>query len=50
MTEARAAAAPRRVRRPTEAAVRPDRPRQRNVDYLQVQRDAERRIETLLHA
>jgi hypothetical protein len=46
MTEARAAAA----RRPTEAAVRPDRPRQHNVDYPQPQRDAQRRIDTLLHA
>jgi hypothetical protein len=39
MTEARAAAQ-RRL----------DGPRQRNVDYLQAQRDAERRIETALHA
>lgn len=45
MTEARAAAA----RRPTEAVVRPDRPRQRNVDYPQAQRDAQRRIDTALH-
>jgi hypothetical protein len=50
MTEARAAAARRRARRPTEAAVRLDRPRKLNVDYLQAQRDAERRIETALHA
>ncbi|HEV7828470.1 MAG TPA: hypothetical protein VGP04_06375 [Pseudonocardiaceae bacterium] len=46
MTEARAAAA----RRPTEAAVRPDRPRQHNVDYPQPQRDAQRRIDTLCRA
>lgn len=39
MTEARA-----------EAAVCPDRPRQRNVDYPQAQRDVERRIDTALHA
>jgi hypothetical protein len=32
------------------AAVRPDRPRQRNLDYLQPQRDAQRRIKTALHA
>ncbi len=50
MTEARAAAKRRRARQPTEAAVRLDRPRRRNVDYLQAQRDAERRIETALHA
>jgi hypothetical protein len=32
------------------AAVRPDRPQQRNLDYLQPQRDAQRRIKTALHA
>ena len=50
MTEARAAAARRRIGRPTEAAMRLDRPRQRNVDYLQAQQDAERRIETVRRA
>jgi hypothetical protein len=50
MTEARAAAARRRIRRPTEAAVELDRPRQRNVDYLQAQQDADRRIETARRA
>jgi hypothetical protein len=50
VTEARAAAAPRRARRRTEATVRPDRPRQHNLDYPQAQRDAQRRIDTLLHA
>jgi hypothetical protein len=50
MTEARATAARRRARRPTEAAVRLDRPCKPNVDYLQAHRDAERRIETALHA
>jgi hypothetical protein len=50
MTEARAAAAPRRIRRPIEAAARLDRPRQRTVDDLQGQQDAERRIETARRA
>jgi hypothetical protein len=50
MTEARAAAARRRIRRPPEAAVRLDRPHQRNVNYLQAQQDAERRIETARRA
>ena len=50
MTEARAAAARRRIRRPSEAAVRLDRPRQRTVDDLQAQQDAERRIETARRA
>jgi len=46
MTEARPAAA----RRPTEAAASLDRLRQRNVDYLRPQPDAQRRIDTALHA
>jgi hypothetical protein len=46
MTEARAGAA----RRPSEAAVRLDRPRQRTVGYLQGQHDAERRIDTARRA
>ena len=50
MTEARAAAARPRTRRPTETAVRLDRPRQRNVDHLQAQQDADRRIETARRA
>lgn len=50
MTEARAAAARRRLRRPTESAVRLDRPRQRTVDDLRGQPDAERRIETVRRA
>jgi hypothetical protein len=50
MTEARAAAARRRIRRPTEAAVRLDRPRQRTVDDLQALQEAERRIETARRA
>jgi hypothetical protein len=50
MTEAHAAAARRRIRRPTEAAVRLDRSRMRNVNYLPAQRDAQRRIHTALHA
>jgi hypothetical protein len=50
MTEARAAAARQRVRRPSEAVVRLDRPRQRTVDYLQGQQDADRRIETARRA
>jgi hypothetical protein len=50
MTEARVAAKRRPARRPTEAAVRLDRPRKRNVDHLQAQRNAERRIETALQA
>jgi hypothetical protein len=50
MTEARAGAARQRVRRPSEAAVRLDRARQRNVDYLQGQQDAERRSETARRA
>src|SRR5436305_978772 len=50
MTEARAGAARRRLRRPTEAAVRLDRPRQRTVDDLRAQPDAERRIETARRA
>ncbi|MBV8996712.1 MAG: hypothetical protein JO287_24090 [Pseudonocardiales bacterium] len=50
MTEARAGAARRGLRRPTEAAVRLDRPRQRTVDDLQGQPDAERWIETARRA
>jgi hypothetical protein len=50
MTEVRVAAKHRPARRLPEAAVRLDRPRKRNVDYLQAQRDAQRRIETALQA
>jgi hypothetical protein len=50
MTEARVAAKHRPARRPPEAALRLDRPRKRNVDHLQAQRDTERRIETALQA
>jgi hypothetical protein len=50
MTEARVAAQHRPARRPTEAALRLDRPRTRNVDHLQAQRDAQRRIETAVQA
>jgi len=50
MTEAHAAAARRRIRQPTEAVGRLDRPRPRNVDYLQGQHDADRRIETVRRA
>lgn len=38
----------RRARRPTEAAARLERLRQRNADQLEAQREAERRIETAL--
>ena len=40
----------RRARRPTEAAARLQRLRQRNADQLEAQREAERRIETALKA
>jgi hypothetical protein len=40
----------RRARRPTEAAARLERLRQRNADQLEAQREAERRIETALKA
>lgn len=40
----------RRARRPTEAAARLDRLRQRNAAQLETQREAERRVETALQA
>jgi hypothetical protein len=50
MTEARAAAARPRTWRPPEVAVRLDRPRQRNVDYVHGQHDTDPRIETARRA
>lgn len=40
----------RRARRPTEAAARLERLRQRNAEQLEAQREAERRVETALKA
>jgi hypothetical protein len=50
MAENRTATKRRRARRPTEAAARLNRLRQRNADQLEAQREAERRVESALQA
>ena len=49
MTKDRIVTKRQRARRPTEATARLDRLRKRNADQLEVQREAERRIDAALN-